>query len=447
MKRFFLISIFVFLSFFAYSQSQDAENFSESENKTVSVISKINFSGLKKTKNSYIQSKVKKFIGKPLSDETLHDLETAIQLEEVFNNIKIEVSEPLSVTDENSAETLDGEVEINVSVEEKISFIPLPFAAASSSGFLAGGIIMDTNAFGRKDTFFVGGFYSSTSVTGLASFSKQPKDHGIPGFSLFVSAAKSVPEIVDLEEELSLKYKEISFSGALGLTEKIGENFSFSTDYGFRSCQIDDEEDFEGLSPESVKVGTAALKFGYSKSDWNGFFMSNNSASVRAEAGLCESEDKDFRYPLGFSFTISGQHPIFTPRLRFYLRSSGFYGKKNHLSFFKDGKAASVSILPDDFKTEKIVGGNAGLEIAVAKFSWAMLSVYGDYQLVYTKDFLLPGAEENLDNRNDYILMHGPNGGIRLYLAKIAFPALAMSLSYNATKHYWQGAVSLGMNL
>ena len=98
-------------------------------------------------------------------------------------------------------------------------------------------------------------------------------------------------------------------------------------------------------------------------------------------------------------------------------------------------------------RMEKIVGGNAGLEIAVAKFSWAMLSVYGDYQLVYTKDFLLPGAEENLDNKNDYILMHGPNGGIRLYLAKIAFPALAMSLSYNATKHYWQGAVSLGMNL
>ena len=42
--------------------------------------------------------------------------------------------------------------------------------------------------------------------------------------------------------------------------------------------------------------------------------------------------------------------------------------------------------------------------------------------------------------------MHGPNGGVRFYLAKIAFPALAMGLAYNVTNNYWQFSASMGVS-
>lgn len=412
----------------------DEKNLSDSEESLQSeldqdlIVTKINFIGLKKTRDSYIQSKVKKFTGNSLAETDMHDLETAIQLEGLFDDIKISV-----------AQTSDTEAEINVSVKEKITFIPLPFAMASSSGYMAGGVVMDTNAFGRKDMFMVGGFFSNSGFTGMASFSKPAKDHGIPGFSIFASGGKSTSEFVNLEEDTILKYKSLGFSAGFSLTEKIGEHFSFSNGFNFKYLSTEEHDDYPGMKPESIIAGETSLSFGYSKSDWNGVFMSTNSAAVSAEFGLTDMEDDDYRYPIGLSFSIGEQHPLFIDRLRMYQKISGFYGKHNHISSFKGQGAASVNILPGSFHTEKIIGGNTGFELAVAKFSWATMSLYGDYQLVYTK-------KNTLVDDDEYEFMHGPNGGMRFYLAKVAFPALALGLSYNVTKSYWQFAAAMGMS-
>ena len=446
-----LALLFFFCSFISFSVAQEeqlqtpdpqvsdsgeaVESAEPSESTEINqnlIVSKINFIGLKKTRESYIQPKFKKFTGKTIAETDMHAFETAVQLEGLFDDIHI-----------NTEQISEEEAQINVSVKEKITFIPLPFAMASSSGFMAGGIVMDTNAFGRKDMFMIGGFFSNESMTGLASVSRPPKDNFIPGFSIFVSGSKSTPEIENLEELSVFKYKAKAFSAGFSISEKLGEHFSISNSYSFKLCSTDDHEDFpKDSAPESIRIGSTTLSFGYSKSDWNGYFMSTNSASISAQIGLTNSENSEFRYPQEYSFSIGEQHPLFTPRLRMYQKISGSYGRKNHLSQFKDKGEGSVSILPGKFKTERIVGGNAGFEVAVKKFSWAMLSVYADYQLVFTQDF--PPPE---DEKEDYKFMHGPNGGVRFYLAKVAFPALAMGLAYNVTQHYWQFSAALGMSL
>ena len=64
-----------------------------------------------------------------------------------------------------------------------------------------------------------------------------------------------------------------------------------------------------------------------------------------------------------------------------------------------------------------------------------MLSLYGDYQLVYTRD-----------SDKEYKFEHGRNAGTRVYLAKIAFPALAMGLAYNVPHHRWQFSAAMGVS-
>ena len=435
-----LISAVLLLSFsaFAFSQSSEPNAPVSLENETAEnketqidsslIVSKINFIGLKKTRNSYIQSKVSKFTGKSIAETDIHALETAIQLEDLFDDIQI-----------STEQTSETEAQVTVFVKEKITFVPLPFAMYSSSGFVAGGLVMDTNAFGQKDMFMLGGFFSNTSKTAMASFTKQSKTKGVPTISLFVIGSKSSPEWENLDDDIILKYDAFSFNANLKLSEKLSEHFSFSNGYGFKYLSTDDASGYAGFSPESITAGSVFIGLDYSKSDWNGVFMSTNSVSILAEVGFTNSDDKDYRFPLRFSFAVGEQHPIFTKRLRMYQHYSGFYGRKNHLSDFRGRGDGSVLILPGDFATEKIIGGNAGLEVAIAKFNWGMISLYSDYQVVFTQDF-------DIFDEGDYEFHHGPNGGAKIYLAKIAFPALAMGVSYNVRKNYWQFAAAMGMS-
>lgn len=385
-------------------------------------VTKINFTGLKKTKDFYIQSKVKKFLGTSVQDFDMHGLETTLQLEGLFDDIQI------SMQDSGS-----GEASVEVSVKEKITFIPLPFAAYSDSGFMAGLMVMDTNAFGVKDMFLFGGFYSSGSIMGMAMFSQPPKPNGIPGFSVSVSTSKNTTTLENLEKDDVLEYDSLGFGSRLSITEQIGEYNSVSLGGFFQMTNADQVDDYDEV--DDLKSAGISASYGISKSDWNGWFMSSSSAGVSGGINLYAS-NSDYKYAKNLSANLRLQQPIID-RMRFYSAASAFYADdKTHISSYSGGGAGAVTILPGNFKTRQIAGGNAGLELAIVKGKIGTLSVYSDYQVVSAQDF-----------DGDFCFMHGPNGGIRVYLAKIAFPALATGISYNVTKNYWQFAAAFGVSM
>lgn len=408
-------------------QNQNSDENLNSDEKIKSQVSqgltvtKINFSGLKKTKNFYIQSKVKKFLGVSAEEFDLHALETTLQLENLFDDIQISM--------ENSGA---GEASVEVSVKEKITFIPLPFAMYSDSGFMGGLMVMDTNAFGVKDMFVFGGLYSKSSVMGMAVFSKPPKDNGIPGFSVSLSTSKNTSKIENLDKDEVLEYKSTNLNSRFMLTEKIGELNLFSFGGFFNSVSAKRSDDFPEI--DSIKSAGFSAGWSVSKSDWNGWFLSSSGAGVSTDAVLY-ADKSDYKNGCSLSVDFHIQKPVFS-RARFYSAGSAFYGKDLHISSRAGGKSGSVAILPGNFRTEEIAGGNAGLEFAIAKGKIGTVSVYGDYQIVSAQDY-----------DDEFYFMHGPNGGVKVYLAKIAFPALSMGFSYNVTKRYANFAAALGISM
>ena len=394
------------------------------------IVSKINFIGLKRTKNSHVQSKVRKFIGEPLSEIDMHDFETSVQLIGLFDDIHY-----------STEQISDTEAQINVSVKEKITFIPMPFIMYSTSiGFMAGGVVFDANAFGKQYMFMGGAFFSSTSKSGIVAFQKPSPRKGVPGISTFANFAMTTPKVVNAENDVVLRYEGITFGAGISLSEHFLDFFTFKNGYTFRHFGAEDHDDYKGQSPEGYNYGSISLAFEYSKPDWNGIFMSSSSASISAVFALTDSENSDYRFPMTFAATTGGEYPVFSPKFRLYRKFSASYGINNPIQSYGDRDAGAVTILPSNFITERIVGGNVGFEYALAKFSWGLISFYSDYQLVYAKDF------KSVSEKGDYEFMHGPNGGLRVYLAKIAFPAVAAGLSYNVTKNYWQFAASVGMS-
>ncbi len=385
-------------------------------------ITQINISGLKKTKESYIKSKLKNFEGKTIAETNLHEIETILQAEGLFESIKVEFMQKS-----------ENEASIEITVTEKITFIPLPFAMYSNGSGMAGLMIMDTNAFGIRDMFIVGGFYSSSSLTGIASYIKQPKANGIPGFSIFISSSKNTPELNNLDDETMLRFNSKDFAVGLSVLEKVGENHTFSLGGSFESFSAEEEEGYEGLV-DSAKSGKFKLGWNFGTRDWNGVFLSVKTLSLDAGFAVTNLED-EYKFNEEISYKLLIQEPMFQ-KLRFVFQCAGFYGKDKHISDFAGKKEGAVTILPNDFLTDRIFGGNTGFEFSFFKGKFGMLSVYGCYEAVLTEDF----------GDDDLTFLHGVNSGLKMYFSKIDFPAMSLGLSYNLTKKDLQFAAALGIS-
>lgn len=391
----------------------------DSESKQIEArISEFNITGLKRTKERYVQNLLSGFIGQPLNQETVKEIHTTLQAQNLFDEIKV-TSAPLGSFDSIK-------VVVNVSVKEKLSFMPLPFAAFSSGNFMAGLFVMDMNAFGVHDNFIVGGLYSSDMIMGMGAYSRHPQKKGDFGFGGNFSVAKRESTYTNGDERKVLEYEAFALGAGARLLYKPTKGTTVSAGVGY--------DFFNPIDTDfllKTNVWTTSLGWNISKSSWNGIFLSSSSVSVLG--ALHFSDNSDFGFGQSVTAQAKTQLPV-AQKIRFLGTAMGFYGKDLYFPQYQNRNAAGVSILHNDFRTKEILGLSGGAEFCVLKMNFGMLSLYALYQAAFVQDW-----DESL------YVGHGPEAGLRVYLAKVAFPAISMGGSYNVTNKSWQYSFSLGM--
>lgn len=379
-------------------------------------ITAIHFDGLKKTKEFILQRDFKNFINREADEKTIHDIETILQKEEIFSEIEL-----------IQTETEDG-VEITARVKEKITFIPVPIASVSKGNLMGGAFVLDTNAFGLKHSFVVGGFFSALEYRGIFMYGKPPRGHA-PGLNVYGSIGKKNQIYVDTDDYECIDYMMFSGNIGLALTEQFTNYFSasMSSNFGFK--------DFDARKKGKIRSNRyvdlePSIKF--QVSDWNGVFMSTKSLQYRNESVIYTN-----RYIWHvFSPKIVFQQPLFTDELRFILNANGVYSKFIPYSAYVGNSHLGVNILPENFGTRKGVGLSSGFEYAAFKTKIGLFSLYGVYQLVDVEDFDL-----------EYKFNQGVGGGVTMYLKQIAIPAMNLGVYYNLTKSKVYSRFSLGVAL
>lgn len=380
-------------------------------------ISGFSFDGLKRTKEFVIQRDLQRFIGMEISDSVLHDIETVLQSENLFTDISLEAV-PLS----------EAESDIRISLNEKISILPIPIVAVTDGSFAAGAFFLDSNAMGMKNTFVIGGLFSAKMLMGTALFAR-PASGRVPGITVYTGVAKKNYEITDTKENELFSFDSLSVSGQLRFTEKFGEAFSAGIGTGFSIVSVDSAD---GIAQciESVKAWENCVSLSVSVSDWNGTFMSEKSASAEGSAAVTACSDAFY----AAEAKIRIQHPV-TERLRFIQSACAFCGFDTPVVFYRGGSSVSVRLFPDDFVSERLAGISAGLEYALLPTRIGLVSVYGVYQAACAKEF-----------DSSLVRSQGAGGGLRLYLSKIAFPACAFEMIYNMTEQRVSTGFSLGIS-
>ena len=376
--------------------------------------------GLKRTKLHVAKYPLEKFLGQKRSEINENDVIAAVK--------DTGVIEPVSA---EFVDTGAGFI-LRVTVEEKWSIFPFPFVYAGSNGESNFGLFFcDFNAFGLRDMAVFGGTYGSNGWSAFLMYNNTPDRGGIPGWTIVALFNQKDNEDVDRHENTIRAYTADSLRASFGLNYTFKEIFTTSFTFSFSGIFLEDNDVLLNNLPgkEAVYIG---FNPGISvrSSDWDGFFLSNQSVSF------------DYTYNLAISgssfhqieFRGNYEKSIF-PGFRTVLKGGASWKSTND-SLFEDGQnKAQVNILPKNYSAFYYTGLSAGLEKYLVKFKWGTLSVLGSWQCVFSGGDIT-GLKFD----------HGPSGGFLIYLSRVALPAIGTGLSYNMVSGLYQFSFSVGMS-
>ena len=402
---FFFIFIFAFFVLPLYSQESD-------------VITSIEIIGLRRTKLHIVEYPLEKFLGQQSS---------AFDQNEVFAAImNMGVLDPVSA---ELVETEDG-LTLQVTVAEKWSLIPFPLVSVGSGQTNFGLFLLETNAFGLRDTAVIGGMYGSEGWTAIAMYNHTPGRQGVPGWNAMFMYRRQESDNVDRYENVHSRYFSDQLRFSLGLNYRFTEIITGSFGISFNSISLLDNN--ESINPP--KDGAVLVGFhpgiSFRQSSWDGFFLSSKNLSLGYNYNLAVSGSSFHQAELRGAFEQS-----IIPGFRFVAKSAGVWTSSSDILFEEGPQRAQVSILPGDYSAMHYAGLSVGLEKSIYKFRWGILSVQAAWQSVFS-------YREITDVEFD----HGPAAGIRFYLSRIALPAVGADIAYNMVSELFQWNFSIGMS-
>lgn len=382
----------------------------------------IQINGLKKTRESYLRQVLAKYNDIPAAELDLNDVETTLQEQGLFSSIEAY----LDYNDQNN-------IALVINVAEKISFLPIPFAMYSSNtGFMGGLMVMDTNAFGVKDNYVVGGIFSKSMQMGVTSFTKPSLGRTQPGFSVSGSFAHRKNELEDSHEDTVLSYRTIGGSVSASVSDKLTEHVTVQAGVRYQYTHISLGDEYESYG-DTLKTSHACSVNGSTRVNFaalNEWFLSNRTATLGAEMTFFSTGKK----APSLNGQIALQQPLPVSRLRLLATVSAFYTKDGCITLYPSQSAIGTTIMPGKFHAPRMLGSTFGLEVGLAKTNIATFSVYALYENVLTEEW-----------EGDALMNQGYSAGAKMYLAKIAFPAMAIGFSHNVTRHKAKFSVAFGI--
>ena len=357
-------------------------------------ITDIQVQGLKRTKPAVLLEKLEKFKGIDSSDLDKKKLEAELEKTQLF-----------SLSDA----TVSGST-LHITVEEKFSLLPIPFAYAASDSWGGGLVVVDNNAFGLMDQAAAGGFITSSGWRAMAGYSHIQKAHSPFGWNISANGGKSKTRVRDDDGDLLLSYDNSTFSASAGLNRRLSPWLKASVSSGVDICDVDDE------SPASELVIPLTASLTASTASWDGTFL--NTIYLTTSVTYNFSQWHSDNYCTLAAKAGYQQHLV--QRLRLIAQGGLFHSPDVPVVFAKNQSAVQVCLLNNACRASSMVGAGAGFEWGIANTRFGVPSLYIQYQTIWADSIM-----------SDDFFGHGPVAGFKFYLKKIAFPAVDIFTAYN----------------
>jgi outer membrane protein assembly factor BamA len=382
------------------------------------VITSIEITGLKRTKPHIARYPLETFLGRDAASLDLNEVEAAVRDTGILEPSLVEL-----------AAGEDGTI-LRVTVEEKWSIFPFPMASFGSGGTSFGLFLIDSNAFGLRDQAAIGGMYGSAGWMTAAMYNNTPDREGRLGWNTAFMYSRQEREDTNRNEKVLRRYTADTLNLSLGVYYPFTGHFTASAGISFTNVSPENDSSALSISDERARLLGFSPGISLRYSDWDGYLLSQQSLSL------------EYTYNLGISG--SSFHTVkfrgvyeksLIPGFRLNL-NTGAVWKPGAGLLFEDGpQQAQVDILPRRFSALHYAGFSAGLEKYLVKFRFGTLTALASWQGVFSHG---PLSGDEFD--------HGPSGGVRFYLSRLAIPALGAGMAYNINSGLSQFTFSLGMS-
>lgn len=383
------------------------------------VVADISVSGLTRTRPAVARRLLEGFIGRDVASIREDEVAAVLLDTGIFEEIELRFEE-----------RPEGAL-MAVSLREKWSIIPLPIFAAGSDGVVAGAALIDANAFGLNDKLFAVGLALPGGWMGSVAYVKTPPRDRALGWTVSGFFSRQDREDLDARGDALRRYGYDAAALGLELNAPLARALRGELGMEYRSRAIREISDALAQPEDTASLGLR-LGFGIrAPVSWDGTFLSEKSASVGYIQNFAlDGPDFGALY-LRFKYESA---PF--PGLKLGLRGAGVLAPDSPPTAETGADMVRLGILPGAYAARSIAALAAGLEFKLVSLGAATFAGLADYQLGLSEG---PLIGERLD--------HGPSAGLRLYLARVAIPAMDLSLAYNAVSGLMRLNFGIGMRM
>jgi hypothetical protein len=377
--------------------------------------------GLTRTKLSVVEPYYSPYIGKPWGASSREELVQELRGIGLFHSIEI-FTEPAGE-----------DIDIIIALEEKWTLIPLPFAVTTQKGTMGGIIFLESNFLGYNKQIYAGGVISTQGdLQGMVAYT-DPKIFGTDfSGNFFFSGGINETQLVTKDDKVWHEYATMDYIVRTGISREIFSDFSLGAGAGFLDRWVDKDFSRTYSPPDSVRFITASLTARYKDLTYGEVlsYGAQFSGSTRRFFSLRKNVDSytEYEASLRYHKELPGGH-----RLGFF--ASGTYIPGAPFIQEKEMGGKLFKTLPEGFPADCAAYGQISCELITLRFSSLVFTLLAAYE---AEVFSLNGSPPETSQ--------GPGGGFRLYLSKVAFPALGADVSYNVKTRKTYASVFMGVS-
>ncbi len=328
-------------------------------------------------------------------------------------------------------------VRLILEVEDKWTLIPVPFFSSDGDSVMGGLVVIESNLLGTGKQLISGAMGGTEGLSGFVVFADPAFLRSNWQLSLSASGGVGSEEIATPDGETALEFDNNSYGGSFGL----GYRFTNRFEAGFRARVELHELDAisgsaaTGLSDAQLndEIGESQQQLGlqarYDPTVPYGSLLKGFETSARATYSLVQdapSIDAQLSYNLP---TTAGQ------RLR--LLAAAGYGQRSLISEEPVSGRDGFRTLPFGKATADDYWSTAlAYDVPVLTQGWGAMVISSFYEHGWYRS----SAVGDFD-------FYGPGAGFRIYLRRIAIPALGVDVAYNLRSDRTVFSVAVGMRM